>query len=306
MSRFRTGEDLFPPEKSLLSLPIVHRVFWSLALVALVMSIGVLRANWPMHLDWSNDGFKTAAELFQAPIAVILLLIPFLALLASNHRSVQTMKQMELTTTQITLASNQNLFANYFKHAEEFGKFCDTNFKAPVYVTSKRRAHAIFFPQARNGDFRASEDAIEEVERFVKALWFNLSNYAKSDPVAVSSSIQHLTRGFAPRFFLGAPAPKGNIVASENIRLSTPGSIHDFIQEYLDFTKMVEEILAFDPEYRPTILMYRLLQINVSNIPDHVNFSPTTRFELAEVDSGVLSMCAMASKSPPMPPLPHP
>ena len=43
-----------------------------------------------------------------------------MALLAANHRS-------EQTKAQISSNAQQNLFANFYKHIEEFEKYIDTN-----------------------------------------------------------------------------------------------------------------------------------------------------------------------------------
>ncbi|EAQ65020.1 hypothetical protein MED121_09880 [Marinomonas sp. MED121] len=74
-------------------------------------------------LCWSPDCFNYAFELFKVPLAILALIFPAVALVASHHRSVQTAAQIEKAESQIVLTEAKNNFENYYKHQEYFHEY---------------------------------------------------------------------------------------------------------------------------------------------------------------------------------------
>lgn len=68
--------------------------------------------------DFTLAGVVFAYEKFKLFLSVAALVFPSVALVASNHRSKQTVEQIKITHTQ-------NIFSNYIKHREEFMKYLD-------------------------------------------------------------------------------------------------------------------------------------------------------------------------------------
>jgi hypothetical protein len=112
--------------------------------------------------DPSFEGVNNLMVIFKVPLAILALIIPIVAIIASNHRSVQTAKQIDLVHAQ-------NIFSNYFKHKEEFelylAKFGDHKealFKDACYL------HRLLYPNALKGDFSVNQDVIDEIKEDVK------------------------------------------------------------------------------------------------------------------------------------------
>jgi len=64
--------------------------------------------------------FNYAFEIFKVPLAILALIFPAVALVASQHRSVQTAAQIAKSEKQISLTESKNNFENYIKHKEIF------------------------------------------------------------------------------------------------------------------------------------------------------------------------------------------
>jgi len=85
--------------------------------IAILITI-VIVINSDLTLDLSYSGFNSTIVVFKVPLSIAALSFPFVALVATNHRSRQSSKQIQLAT-------DQNNFANYFKHKEEFIKLLE-------------------------------------------------------------------------------------------------------------------------------------------------------------------------------------
>lgn len=110
------SKPLFDPNSSFFSLPVV----WWTAFVIVIISLAfVIFIGCTSDLIYQSgySGVNKFWDIFKFPISIFALLIPALAVLATNHRSEQTKEVISLTRSQ-------NNFANYYKHLEEFAKHC--------------------------------------------------------------------------------------------------------------------------------------------------------------------------------------
>jgi hypothetical protein len=99
-------------EKSLFSLS----EFWLSLILPIVVSIIVaiiIFQNSNLKPDLSYEGFNNLINIYKVPLAILALLFPLVALVASNHRSRQSAAQLES-------GRSQNNFSNYYKHRESF------------------------------------------------------------------------------------------------------------------------------------------------------------------------------------------
>lgn len=117
-------------------------IFWAAIVVPLFISailFIVICLNSNLFWDFSYKGFNFFIKTFRFPIAVAALIFPCVALVAANHRSIQTKKQIE------TIGS-QNMFSNYYKHVEEFYKLIDRlSENYGLKVESKPSLYLVFF-----------------------------------------------------------------------------------------------------------------------------------------------------------------
>ncbi|MBO0154594.1 MULTISPECIES: hypothetical protein [Vibrio] len=86
------------------------------------------------------------------------MIIPIVALLAANHRSEQTKEQIRVT-------NQQNNFANYYKHIEEYEKYAMTIADyEEISRRNIRRNHKLLFSRAIDGDYSVSTELLETIK----------------------------------------------------------------------------------------------------------------------------------------------
>lgn len=144
---------MFDPNKSFFELFWVKIFGYGLPLIAFLSATAIF-VTGDYGFSPTAAGFNQFLTDFKFPIGVLAMLIPVMALLATNHRS-------EQTKAQIKAAESHNNFVNYFKHMEEFEKYADI---CSVTIESVRSFYAVVFPNARDGDYRVSVDAVNEID----------------------------------------------------------------------------------------------------------------------------------------------
>lgn len=100
----------------------------------------IVLTSVPSIPDSTLTGLKYFWEIFHIPLAIASSALPLAGLVALNHRSEQTARQIEL-------AQEQNTFTNYYKHREEFVKFINSDFKDEQ--VDAFLAHSVLFPNAK-------------------------------------------------------------------------------------------------------------------------------------------------------------
>lgn len=191
-------QNHFDPNKSLLSLPIVISTFSATLLLSIAMSL-IIAINSDLIWNYSFKGFNDFVTYFKVPIGILSLNIPLIALFGANHRSEQTKAQMILT-------KQQNIFANHYKHIEEFEKFCTKEFdrihtekdkkeafiekqrtkgtssavlnmyeeslKLPMHVNPafRRKLYSKIYPKSQIGEFSASKEYLESIDEYIRSI----------------------------------------------------------------------------------------------------------------------------------------
>ncbi|MBD0787215.1 hypothetical protein HUO09_12745 [Vibrio sp. Y2-5] len=130
--------------------------------IVIIISLSVGSSIWiVIHSDLvylpSYKGINNLLVIFKVPLGVLALIIPAVAIIASNHRSVQSAKQIELV-------NSQNNFTNYFKHREEFSIYLSKNedvFNEPNHL------HNTLYPDAIKGDLIVNKEIIESLIEYI-------------------------------------------------------------------------------------------------------------------------------------------
>lgn len=148
----------FDPRESFFGLTVVKATFSIIVALSVIFSL-IIIYNSDIDLDLSYKGFNRFVEIFKVPLGTLALLIPSVALLAANHRSEQTREQ-------ILTAQSQNNFSNYYKHIEEFDKYCKAHSDEGVIVQNPIKLHGIIFDGAKNGIYTHSKDFEELIDNF--------------------------------------------------------------------------------------------------------------------------------------------
>ena len=254
---------------ALLSLPIVHYTLGTILAVAFSMTLGIFLTAGKLALEPDATGYEVATNLYRAPIAIALLSIPVLALLASNHRSVQTMSQMELTAKQIELTTGQNLFANYYKHIEEFSKWCE-HIKGFGEVKSRRKLHKKLFPNARSGDFAIPGDITFELNEFGSRVIQLLREAQNENSLKPLIKIRQVTFEFARTLWLSVPSfEHGQPYIQDYLgKVFFPeDGPKGYVRGHMDFIKAVDELFSFDPAYHSSPVIAALSNLSVAFVP---------------------------------------
>ncbi|RZK61945.1 MAG: hypothetical protein EOO85_32820, partial [Pedobacter sp.] len=155
---------IFDPHTSFLNLPAVRYVCGIMLAIAAIVAI-IIYIYTDLSWNFSSEGWNQALTTFKVPIGILAIIIPVIALLASNHRSEQTRRQISLTLQQIGLTSNQlemvtvnNGFANYYKHVEAFEEYVSEHGKgSQLEIAWPRKFHRRAFPGAKKSDYTVGE-----------------------------------------------------------------------------------------------------------------------------------------------------
>ncbi|MEZ8274022.1 hypothetical protein AB6C54_23405 [Vibrio splendidus] len=127
--------------------------FWVALLTPLLLSSGavvMILTSTPLIFDLTHTGLEYFWKTFHIPLTIASSSLPLVGLVALNHRSEQTAKQIEV-------AQEQNIFTNYYKHREEFIKYVDN--QLPDREVNTLHAHRVLFPNSKKsvkGTFKPS------------------------------------------------------------------------------------------------------------------------------------------------------
>lgn len=119
------------------------RSFWAALLTPLLLSSGavvMILTSTPLIFDLTHTGLEYFWKTFHIPLTIASSSLPLVGLVALNHRSEQTAKQIEV-------AQEQNIFTNYYKHREEFIKYVDNQLQDRK--VNALHAHRVLFPNSK-------------------------------------------------------------------------------------------------------------------------------------------------------------
>jgi len=270
---------VFDPDTPFLELPIVIGTFAVILLLVILSTITILLVD-PRSWALTSDGFNRAANYLRVPLGLLTVSIPLLALLAANHRSSQTKRQMELTRDQIALATEQNNFANYYKHVEVFEKFCveHVNVEGKFRFDNLRGLHNEIFPNARQGDFNSSPHMKGWLQQAAANYFSIAEGLNKKDTKNFSifqlfQNDEDLTRAFGISRIGGNSGSEFEYIHQfQTYTYIIPGGTYFTFFKYLHAAfHAVDQILKFDTNYVTSLDVQRLTQIYFGNwMNDHV------------------------------------
>jgi hypothetical protein len=143
-------------------------------------------------LDWNltPEGMNAFLNLFKLPIGIAGLALPLAAVVAANHRSMQTAKQ-------ILEQNSQNIFSNHLEHRRYFGNFIDERkpFKgAKIEVAA---LYEMLFPNAVEGDLTPQHSLLKlTLESISRAISFMknavLSEISKENFILSNETLKNL------------------------------------------------------------------------------------------------------------------
>lgn len=217
-----THSDPSTPFFSLRSVRLVLKSVGFVAFATAVYCIGWACVN--LKFDWSPLGLEFLIfSVLKVPLAILALLIPSIAILAANHRSVQSAEMMKLTQAQ-------NTFSNYYKHREEFGKHIE---KLGLELEfSWLELHLAIFHKAERGSMRFNGDLINTVVRNIRnfSLYFAPSHHRYEEGLVLKPSLSALREDLKPFFEIDYRPEKNDL----NFLNKAPLSINPPLKSNVD------------------------------------------------------------------------
>lgn len=288
----------FDPEKSLFELPAVRWIFATTVLSAAIVVMAIVGYG-KLEPEWSYSGFNRAIEIFRFPIGILAVGLSLIGLCGANHRSEQTRRQLERSSTQIDISTSQieatrsqNNFANYYKHSEEFAKLC-LKFTSIGKVNSPKRLHTKLFPDALHGNFTISPKALAEFRDYGTQLQQILLQMANSNDVAELINVQKANQIFAKHHWMEKVefATGGSIVKfpGSSLRIPSDGP-RGYLQAHIDFVGVVDEIFGFDTSYESPMIISIVSTLGLGLVPTSLSEANSFNFpELLDQLSGTYS-----------------
>lgn len=147
--------------------------------------------------SFSRHDLNNLFDFFKLPIYILGLSVPLTALSAAVHRS-------EQTALQLSAQTEQNNFANHFKHLEEFKRTFSSKENHLVFWKSSERLHRCIYPNTRAGNlFPIDTEAVNKDS--IKSILMNdnddLTNVLENIDHAVREMLKHYCadRGTKPK-----------------------------------------------------------------------------------------------------------
>lgn len=260
-------EVVSPPHITFLKLKAVVYVIFTILVLAFIVTLTIVCLTSGLKFNFSSEGWNSGLDIFKVPLGLLAASIPLIALLAANHRSVQSKAQMELTQSQIQLSQSQiqltqtnNYITDYYKHVDEFQKYVETQVNTitsadgnVVRVAYPRKLHKMIFPKAKLG-------ALQVDESFVKALCSDIAKViAATDVFRAAGYENRATRlhilnvkidGLAKKCQVTNHRPKGIPQTTEkNGEVVGPATTHEFLYPFGMVCIAITESLLFDKSF---------------------------------------------------------
>lgn len=262
-----------------------------------------------LPFNFTASGFNYFTDQFKVPAALLAIGFTLVGLCAANHRSEQTKKQIErtssqiaLTNNQITLTREQNIFANHYKHLEEFEKFLKilhekevanlerskeyykkNKIFAPLAETAKlgphmdqeryRDIYKAIYPQSKFGNFESSSDYRNSLHDFTCEVLSIFSEILTTNPLLLSNNILRLNEiiaDFKDSKFINIDHQTSTAVKIQDITINVPyGNFKFIFEEAFEAATLINRILSFDVDYNEPEEIKKILNLVAGDhLPD--------------------------------------
>lgn len=267
----------FHPEKSLFELRIVRRTLYVTGIVAIVVAL-LIAINTKLVFSFTDTGFNEAVKMFQVPLGIIAIGFTLIGIYGANHRSEQTRRQIErnaeqirIATEQMSITEGQNKFSNFYKHVEEFTKYCQSHGDKKIYA-NPRKLYSKIFAESRNGKFSVSEEFYDNIVTFMESfvryadLLDNASTYSMGLAKLVTIRTQYSKKNGINDM------PDGNsgaqITYGGEMFIIPNGSAQALIKSLYRNITVIDTALSFDLDYVSPPMFKALSRVKFEYIPE--------------------------------------
>ncbi|MCH5651191.1 hypothetical protein [Pseudomonas syringae] len=271
----------FDPHTTLLKLKTVVYVIASIFALAAIVALTIAYHTLGLKYNLSSEGWNNALDIFKVPLGLLAVAIPLIALLAANHRSVQSKAQMELTQFQINLTQTNNYINNYYKHVDEFQKYLGSHHfgfteekEGQPKVAYPRKLHKALFPEAKMGILTVDK---EFVLTFLSDLEKILSLFSVFEGIYYDRRVQgcidinrkleslarkHFIVGFRPKDFPHISHEGGVVKSGPTVR--------EIIRPIGIIATILNEAMLFDETYDVPEILRQLTTFRFDLVPDDI------------------------------------
>ncbi|PTP62419.1 hypothetical protein CWO01_11660 [Vibrio splendidus] len=249
---------MFNPNQSIVQLKIFRVAIFILLFTASVSAVFIVKHSH-LELSLNYKGFNHFFSVFKFPLAILAMIIPTVALIATNHRSEQTREQIRLT-------NSQNNFTNYYKHLEEFEKFGLKATEKPdplYYVFNFRSLHSSLFHKAKEGNYAPNVVLINEFYEHSKKMLLLLTSPKGSerDKIEAISEFMSEQEKFHAKHQISLP----QWTATRSIEGKVvPDSMGEIFSSLILLLSELRELAQFDTSYETTIELLHLIHLDIS------------------------------------------
>lgn len=280
-SNEQKNNKLFDPEIAFFDLPIVRNTF-GIACLLVVVSFGTIALFTESKASLDMVGFNGFIEMFKFPLGSIAFFGGLFAFYATNHRSEQQRRAMELAQKSMDLTGAQNIFANHFKMIDEFEKYAEgikENNLVKIESLDKRGFYSIFYRESRSGAYKPSAAMIKPITSHLNSIFRRVLYLHNNNSASMQRILMETKR--IPKYI--------NSVSRGSIRLDTTGL-------YSSEMDSLETIMTTNPYEISEEISKRLItamsMINV--IEDLLRFDEQS-VELEELNEAVIDLYEVAS-----------
>lgn len=278
----------FDPHITFLKLKAVVYVIATIFVLAAIVTLTIICATSGLKFNFSSEGWNSALDIFKVPLGLLAVAIPLVALLAANHRSVQSKAQMELTQSQIKLShsqiqltQNNNYITNYYKHVDEFQKYLDNHHfgfgsekEGRPKIVYPRKLHKTLFPQAKMGILTIDKELVFTLQAELKKILslfsvFEVGYYDKrfDGCNSINRRIDALARKYHIFPFRLEKLPQF-VYDGETLKLGP--TIRQMIRPLGTIATILNEAMLFDETYDAPEILRQLTTFNFDLVPDEL------------------------------------
>lgn len=252
----------FNPEKGLTELPILWYGIILFSSLALFFGI-IIFLNESLALKLDGEGFNNFVTIYKVPLSILAFIIPYIAFIATTHRSIQSKEQ-------IITSKSQNIFSNYFKHLEEFQKYIGVNNSIETSrFKNIRITHRILFADANIGNYSFNKNILKVIKEGTKKCVRLLE-----DLKIEGNDTNNIFFGVQIEFNKIIDAFEGNYLAGELIiwedrEYRMMDKANQIIHNVKAQAKFIESIITFDQFVDIPKSLIKLKEIDTNAVPSY-------------------------------------
>jgi len=230
-----------------------HRRVRLVISVTLLLALGVtwkiiVTDNLTFIANFGAENAQIVMDSFKLPIGIIAAGLSLLLLFATQHRSEQTVEQINLTNKANANLLAQNTLKNYYDSIADFEKYVDNNFHSDLIdIKNKRQLYKLFFP---NNSYKnvepyiTKETYIQQVNSFIGNFEQNLLSVMSAEDIdspklKFQRLINHFILNIKDRY---------SVHLTEKVFIENSQANDEFAK----ITKEVRELLTFCLNYTPS------------------------------------------------------